>query len=366
MRKSGTVCFLLFILCRFHLQAQDAGSLPFVMAYRDYRDYLYSFENVAPVQLESQPVRSFKSKGSVVGYINSANNLIAWYKGEKIDLGDATNTTFDVTNEFLIYRRDQVLGVFDDGKTTQLSFFINDYKTADRLIAFRESTAEVLKVYYEGKVQELEVTVLGSVGSYKVGKNSVAYLNSSGYFKMFVGGEIFEIDNIAPLQYDAGKNIVAYIDGTREALNAFYDQKIITLEQIRPLSFQVGDDVMAYVSDEGGFKIFSQGKLFKIESYAPEFYKVADDAVVFFADNKFQVMKYGTRYELDQGMPLSYQISRGCIAWQDQAHRLHLFLNGKSQLVTTETFVSYELNGDLLRFQTEDGLSRIFYNGKIY
>lgn len=366
MRKYFSMLCMLMLFAQTYLYAQENMNLPYVMAYRDYRDYFYAFDSGAPRQLETQSVKSFKSKGKIVGYINSANNLIAWYNGEKTDLGDATNTTFDVTNDLLIFQHDLVLNVFDQGKVTGLTYFLLDYVASDQLIAYRESTTNILKVYYESKIQDLEYTLVGSLGTYKAGKNTVAYINGSGYFKIFDKGDVFEIDNIAPIQFEPGKNIVGYIDGSKETLNVFYNHKLLTLEQIQPLSFQVGDDLMAYVTDEGSFKIFSDGKLLKIESYAPDFYKVSDDAVVFFADNKLQVMKYGTRYELDQGMPLSYQVNRGSVAWQDQAHRLHLFINGKVQSVTSEAFVSYELNGDLLRYQMDDGISRIYYNGKIY
>ena len=365
MRRSFSIIGLLLLCGQTCLLAQGEVNAPFVMAYRDYKDYFYAFNNGTAQQLESQPVKSFISMGSIIGYINNANNLIAWYNGEKTELGDATNTVFDVTNDLLIYKRDLALSVFENGKTTDLTYFIRDYKTSDHLIAFRESTTNILKVYYESTVQDLEYTLVGSLGTYKVGKNTVAYLNSSGYFKIFDKGDLFEIDNIAPLQFEPGKNIVGYVDGIKETLNVFYNHKVLTLEQIKPLSFQVGDDLIAYVTDEGSFKIFLDGKLLKIESYAPDFYKVADDAVVFFADNKLQLMKYGIRYELDQGLPLSYQLSRGAVAWQDQAHRLHVFINGKVQSVTSENFISYELNGDVVRYQLEDGISRIYYNGKL-
>lgn len=359
---------ILVLIFSFHsmvMFAQEAND-NFGMAYLDYRNYLYFFKDGIPQQLESQAVRNFNSKGEIVGYVNSANNLIAYYNGEKTDLGDATNTTFNLTNHLLIYQRDQVLGVFDKGKLTRLTYFLRDYKINDELIAFRDQNIDILKLYYNGKVQDLEYTLIGSLGAYKVGKNTVAYMSSSGYFKIFDDGQVFEIDNIAPIQFDAGKNIVGYVDGSQQSLNVFYNTKVLTLEPIKPLSFQVGDDLMAYVSDEGYFKIFTQGKLLKAESYAPDFYQVLNSSVLFFADNKLQVLQKGIRYVLDDFKPLSYKMNENAIAWQDPAKRLHVFVNGQVKSVTSEIFVGYELNGDILRYQLEDGTSHIYFNGKNY
>jgi hypothetical protein len=86
-----------FIFSFFISNAQDP-----VVAYRDIRGYLFVFENGGPRTLDTRPVREFKSAGPYVGYVNSANNLIVYYNGEFTDLGDATNTSFEVNYSFLI------------------------------------------------------------------------------------------------------------------------------------------------------------------------------------------------------------------------------------------------------------------------
>ncbi len=356
---------LFILLSTSFINAQDV-SLKFGTAYRDYRNYLFYFEDGVSLQIESQPVFSFTSKGNLLGYVNNANNLIAYYDRVKTDLGDASNTAFYLSNHLLIYKRDGVLGVFDKGNVVRLSYFLRDYQMNDELIVFRDQNIDLLKMYYKGKIQELEYTLIGALGPYKVGRNTVAFVNSSGYFKIFHDGQIYEIDNIAPIKFEAGKNIVGFVNGLQQSLNVFYDTKILTLEQFKPISFQVGDDVMAYVSDEGFFKIFSGGKLVKAESYAPEFYMVRDSSVLFFTENKLQLLQNGIRYELDNFKPLNYKMSENCVAWQDNAKRLHFFSNGQSKTITSELFSSYEINGDILRYQLEDGTSHIYYKGKTY
>jgi hypothetical protein len=93
---------------------------------------------------------------------------------------------------------------------------------------------------------------------------------------------------------------------------------------------------------------------------------VKDQCVVFFINNKFQAFVNGVRYELDNFQPMSYKISQNCITWVDQSRRLHLFSNGKSTIATTEIFSSYELNNDILSFNSPENITAIYYQGKIY
>lgn len=358
--------FILLLLSKGVLTFAQETNDAFGMIYQDNRDYLYYFKQGVFQQLETQKVRSFDSRGAIVGYVNNANNLIAYYNGEKTNLGDLTGTTFSLTNHLLVYQRDQVLAVFDRGKVTRLTYFVKDYKMNDEFIVYRDKNIDALKLYAKGQVVDIDLTLIGALGAYKVGKNSLAYVNSSGYFKIYYEGQFYEIDNLPPVKFEAGKNIVGYVVAGQEALKIFYNSKEVTLETISPLSFQVGDDLIAYVSDEGYFKVFTQGRLIKVETSPPDFYIVKDASVLFFANNKLQILQYGIRNELDMFQPINYKISENCVAWQDPSGRLFMYLNGKVKTVSTEKIVNYELNGDILRYEVEDGTSRIYYNNNTY
>ena len=65
-----------------------------------------------------------------------------------------TATTYNVTQSFLFYQRDQLLNVFQNGETTQLTFFLQDMKVSDSLIAFRDLNVDILRVYKDGKVHD--------------------------------------------------------------------------------------------------------------------------------------------------------------------------------------------------------------------
>lgn len=364
--KATEISAVLFILLLNLCPCLAQNDSSWVFLYKDNRDYLYEFRNGVSLQVESQDVRSFSSKGDLSAYVDNGNNLIARYNNEKFELGDATATTYQLTNSLLIYKRDPVLAVFEKGKLTRLTYFIRDYQVNEGLITFRDQNIDMLRVYYKGTVTDLEYTLTGTMGVYKTGKNTVGYLTSNGSFKVFMEGETYEIDNVTPLDFVPGLDIVGYISGTSQGLDVIYNGKILTLENIKPQSMQAGDDLLAYVSDEGFFKIFDSGKLVKAESFPPDLYVVTDATVLFFTNNKLQVLQKGTRYELSEFKPRSYKMSNNRVAWQDQSGRLYFFSSGKTEEVSTAAIADYTLNGDILSYRLTDGTNHIWYKGKTY
>ena len=131
----------------------------FVTAYVDYRNYFYVF-NMAPQQVESAAVREYEIAGNCVGYINTANELRAWYNGEKFKLGEGLNAILAANGNMLYYTRDNALFVIDKGNVIPLSYFMAEFKAGDNIIAFKDARIDLLKVYYKGEVQELEYTLV--------------------------------------------------------------------------------------------------------------------------------------------------------------------------------------------------------------
>ena len=347
------------------MQAGNSNSI-FVHGFSDFRNFLFVFENGVPRQLEQQPIRSFKANGPTIVYVNNANDLIAYYNGEKFKLGDMTATTYEVGQSFMYFQRDLMFSVFERGNVTLLTYFLRDFKVSDSLIAFRDRNVDILRIYKNGKVSDLETTLVGELKEYKVGENTIAYVNNTGFFRTYFNGQVYDLDNVVPEAFEPGGNLVAYVDGLYRYLKVFYNGKILVLERLIPQSFKAGVDVVAYVADDNSFKVFTKGKLLKVESYLPDFYAVRDRTVLFFFNNSLQLILDGERFILDEFMPINYQLSENNVAWMDVSNRLHIFTQGKSYEVSMEVITGYQLNGNTLKYDVQDGTSRIWYKGKIY
>ncbi len=352
--------FLLFISC-FHI-----SNAQYISAYEDNRNYFYVFENGFPRQLETAPVGKYKIAGNSMLYVNNANELRVWYAGQKLEIGEAANTNLFASANLLYYTCINTLSVIEKGNPIILSYFLREYKAGDNIIAFKDDRLEVLKVYYNGTIHEIEYTLASDLNKFDVGYNTMAFTNGSHEFKVFCEGEIYELATWEPDQFLCGKDMVAFIDGGSKQFNLFYKDKIIKLENFSPLSMQMGHSVLAYVSDENALKVFQNGKLLKLEAFEPDFYKVKDDLLVFYCNQRFQVINNGVRYELENAPPRSYVVSRNYMAYLDNAGRLKFFDNGKTNLVTTETVDSYEVNGDVLKYYVANNTAKIYWKGKNY
>jgi hypothetical protein len=234
-----------------------------------------------------------------------------------------TGTSFELNQAFLYYRRDQMLGVFQHGENTPLTYFIRDYKVSDSLLAFRDQVADILRVYKDGTVRELEITLAGRLNEYRVGENTVAYVNNTGFFKAYYQDQLWDLDNVAPESFEPGGNLVAFVDGFYQYLKVFYNGKLLVLEKLLPQSYQAGFETVAYVSDDNSFKVFNRGRLLKIESFIPDFYLVRDRSVLFYMNNRLELISDGERHELDEFMPSRYTLSDDHVACTARFTRSH-------------------------------------------
>jgi hypothetical protein len=292
--------------------------------------------------------------------------MVTWYNGEKNKVSEGLNAVLGATGNLIYYTRDNALTIIDKGTLFTVSYFLSEYKAGDNIIAFKDSRMDLLKVFYNGSVHELEYTLVSKLGAFEAGDNTVAFMNGSGYFKVFHEGETYELSNWEPASFACGKDMVAYVDGSSNEFRLYATGRIVKLENFAPLSMQMGDNLLAYVSDESAFKVYTNDKLLKIESYAPDFYMVKDNIVAFFASNRFQVLHEGQRYELETFQPRSFRISNNSLAYVDNAGRLKMFDMGKTVTVTTEMVEGFELNGNIIKYFVNGNIEKIYYNGKTY
>lgn len=351
---------LILYLFSFSLQGQNLG------AYTDYKNYFYAFDGGPNVELESQQIRSYKVGGNAVAYVNGADNFRAYYKGETYDLLSIAPLAYDATDNFVVYYRDMILNVFDNGKRTLLSGYTSSFIAGDSLVGFFDINNSMLRAYYNGQVQDLE-NMLGREADsikFKVGDNIMAYVNASDQFKIFYREHILNLESAPPSSFQAGRNIVSYVDGYTQNFKIFYNGMSYTIETLPPTSYITGDDMVAYISNTGDFKIFYQGQLLKVSSFAPVFYNVVDKVIVYF-DNKFFTAFYnGKITTLESYVPSNVQLDYNTVAYMDRNNYLQALYYGKQQRISEEKITTFELTGDVLKYTSGMSDTRFFLNGK--
>lgn len=351
---------LFFLLAGGNCIAQD------IAAYTDYRDYLQAFDKGQFRQLEYLAVNSYKYGATAIAYVDNRNDFKIYYQGKSIFQLNAADFYYQVTDGLVVYKVGSVLYVFDRGDKKILSYYNSFLSANDSILCYFDDSNYSLKVYYNGRSAELESSLLERPKSVKTGSNTVAWVNQSSYFNVFYQGRQYEMENTAPVVYEAGGDLVAYVDGYDHYFRLFYKGDTARIDLFPPDSFKVGFGIMAYVDQLGNFRVFNDGATRRLLSDRPEFFKVKGEVVVYAYNGMFNAYYKGEVYQLDTYYPSDFQVGNYGVAWLDVSGRLKLFDKGKIYTASYEQINNYKLNGNVLKYEVGNNTVKIFYQGKNY
>lgn len=347
-----------------------AFSFPFaaqnMAAYSDYKNYFFVFDDGAATELEYLPVKSSRVGGNAVAYVDNNGNFKVFNKGKITTLSETTVSNYVASDYLVSYSSYQFLYVFDNGRDIQLSkYAVPSYSTGDSVVAFLDSRAYALKVYYNGNITSLEEGSDPPVLNFVVGDNVVAYINYLNEFKVFYRGKSIKLATVSrSLPYKAGKDILAYYNDNY-GFSIFHKWLIYDMEKFQPKSFAVGDGMAAYVTPNEEFKVFYDGKMKLLGSFEPTFYNVSDSLVVYNDAQKFKVFYKGTVYTLENFIPTEYYLDLSTIAYLDQQGRLKTFHSGKTEMVTHSAVDEFHLYRNVISYRV---LNRnyMYYKSRVY
>jgi hypothetical protein len=362
-RSTFTISSFFLIFCLLFSLRSGAQNLA---AFTDYRGNLQVFEGGLTRQLEYLPVKSYKYGGNVVAYIDNKNDFKVYYDGQSINLLNAADFSYNVTNYLVSFKVGNVLYAFDNGAKKTLCYYNSISVVNDSILAYFDDSKNTFSAYYNGKVADLEDSFLDKPKAIKAGANTLAWVNQSSYFNVFYHGQVYNLDNVAPLKFEAGRDLVAYIDDYTQQFHLFYYGDTALVETFAPDSFKVGFGIMAYVDQTGNFRIFDNGATSKVLSDRPEFFDVKGNVIVYSYNNSFNVYYKGQTTTLQNHTPRDFQLGNDGIAWLDDSGRLMIFQNGKISTASYEIINSYQLSGNVLKYEVGNNTTGIFYNGRNY
>jgi hypothetical protein len=336
-------------------------------AYMDIKNYFYIFDNGKLVEAEYLPVTNVAVGGNSVAYVDNSSNFKVYFDGESHIEDDNKPDKFVDTDDLVVYEFNKRLSVFDQGKTTVLTYMHAGYAAGDSIVGYFDSINQVLKAYKDGSSKEVE-NLFGKSPpkSMKPGDNLFAYVNYNDYFKVYFNNRLYELENIHPVSYKCGNNTVAYVDGPTQNFKVFYKGNLITLETFPPTSYNVGDDLIAYVDNQGNFKVYYQGGLFQVSTYEPQYYAVTDNIIVYGDNLNFNVYYQGKSTKLESYVPQAYQLDFNSIAYKDPNNKVRLFSDGVLKDVSNSIVNTFQLTRNVLMYSTDLDDMHFFCNGKNY
>jgi hypothetical protein len=338
-----------------------------IAAFSDYQKKFVVFDNGSFRQLEFQPVLSYQIGDRCIGYLTNANTLKAYYNHIDYELSTMVDA-YNVTDNLIAYKLADQLYVFEGGKKTLLSRYVGYFEANDSIIAFFDVEKYYLQAYYNGKVHTLEDGLLyDNTKAFEVGNNMMAYVDAFENFKVFYQGKVHHIMQInLPVDVKLGRNIMAFIDPVTDMLQVFYNHQLSSLEPFKPKAFQVGYEKVAYIDNTETFKLFDNGEIYTISSFAPDKFLLKDNILAYEQLGQLYVFYKGKSVRVENYIPASYQISDNAIVWVDMNGNLKLIEEGNLTTLTYERVNEYKVLRNVIIYNQGVNTTKVYYKGKTY
>jgi len=330
-------------------------------AYTDYKGCFFAYDDGSTPQLEYLPVKSFKVGGNSIAYVDNAETFKAYYGGKSKTLLEMIPQFYYDTDDLLVYGVYHQLFVFDNNTTTPLCYSTGTYSAGDSIVAFVDTNASILKVYYNGEVKELETTI-SPIRRMQTGDNILAYVDGDDHFKIFYHGDVFKKEDFHPLSCQAGNSIVSYVDGSSQQFKIFYAGTDYVIDNLKPQSYKTGDDMVAFINSSGAFKVFYKGTTVDISTYQPDFYAVEDNILIYGNATEFKVFYKGKITLIESYTPDNYKIDFNTLAYVDRYGYLKAFANGELSQVDTEKISDFLLTRNIIQYSNSMGEIKFFPN----
>jgi hypothetical protein len=349
-------------------------------AYNNYLDHFYIFDHGKSIKVEDLRANSWAIGGECVLYINSQGNLCLYKDSEVTKLEGGGVTKYFATDHLCAYSIFQKLKVVENRTPVTLSYNCPIYSVQDSMIVFYDEVKSSLRLYNKGQVTDIESGLLGfpitgvvlpdsSIGFFiAFGDNTVAYISSlTNDFKIWYNGSVNVIlSNIGYLPFKAGRDIVAYINKLDNTFHAYYKGNDYVLENFVPKSYKIGDGFVAYVSNTGDFKVFYNGEISTLMSYAPTKYVISDNLLFFDDGNYFKAFWKGQTIELETFVPNVFSYDWNSLVYLDNTNRVWLFSDGEKKYLLNDLITYIKNYRDLIIMGAKINRTIIYYKGKTY
>lgn len=222
--------------------------------------------------------------------------------------------------------------VFEDSFTHQIDYLPPlSYKIGGNSIAYIDNK-NTFRVYQYGAIT---APIRGIVTDYAV-SNDLVFLRTPGSMYVFDDGQLNLLTRfIGP--YVLCDSLVGFVDYASRNLMAYHDGTIKVVKE--------------GISDPAATFMASGGNLFAYKTY----------------DNIFGIYYRGSVYEQQTEFPVQVKAGNNVVAYLDEYDEgLRVFYKGETKVIEPFNPRIYFAGNDLLAYVTYDGDFKIFWNGSVY
>lgn len=278
-----------------------------------------------------------------------------------------------------------------------LFLFINNCKSQD-ITAYTDYRGR-LQVFDRGLLRQIEYL---KVTNYKIGGNTVAYIDNKNDFKIYYDGQTFPLVNAADFSYfmtdyltafrvgnvlyafDKGEkktlcyytsilivndSLLAYFDDSQSIFNIYYNGKVAVLEDAlisKPKSIKSGSNIVAWVNQSNYFTIFYRGTTYQLDNIAPRSFQVGKDIVAYVDDYEqhFRLFYKGDTAIVETFEPDSFKVGFGIMAYVDNLGNFRIFNEGVTKKILSDRPDFFYVKGNTIVYSYNNSFN-VYYQGVI-
>jgi hypothetical protein len=341
-----------------------------VAAFLDYMDRPHAFERGSFFQLENLPLKLVGLGDGAVFYTATNGDLKVFRDGRVEVLDRSASIYFTATDHLLGYKLATALKVYEDREMRIVCFNTGGWAIDDSLVAWVDEAQRTINVRYAKREYQLADALANDpILSWKTGDNIVAWVTTiENKLMAFYRGDIYELTPQAnEVPYDAALDMVVFQDSQDNAFKVFLRGEVIELEPIMPRSWKVGKGVMAYIDQTGSLKVLNGSKVYTAYTYEPQEYFVEDSLVVIKDRDRIKVFANGQLQELENYWPERWDVSWGSLAYLDVNGAIKVWRDGRTQVaLQRETFKDFTFDRNTLLVNMPNRKVKVWWNGEVY
>lgn len=358
-----SLLFILSIAVMSAAQAQD------VAAFVDFFYRVNVFDHGKFSQIDPQRPKVMELGGNKVVFRDIRDDLMIYQNGELKRLDRASGLQPIVTDYLVGYRVAGILKVYDD-RLRMITPNVAEFIIEDSLVAYKDEIRQYIGVYYRGESIKIEDQLAGNaIVDWKAADNLVAWISSfDRLFKVFYRGRIYELNNlVTEMDFQCGLDMVAFQDAVDHTFKVFYKGVIYDLEDRMPHRYEVGKGVMAWLDLTNALKVFEGGKVSTVMDFEPRKWGMADSLLVIEDQAFFQVFTKGRLHTIEHVVPRQWQASWTTIAYVDVDGVLKVWRDGnKFNVVGPQLYQQFELDRNILIVRLNNRTARVWWKGDTY
>jgi hypothetical protein len=244
---------------------------------------------------------SVYSIGSIVKIIEKGIVTTITTHAVQYQAQDSLVTFYDLNQELLAVYYKGHIRILEDGLAGKP---YNNFRSGDNIVAYVSARTWALKAFYNGKILELESNLSG--GSFKVGRDIVAFITPyEQKFKVFLRGGEYMLEEFPPESYQVGDGIVAYVDNTG-SFKIFQGGETTEIASYIPDFYGIRNQMVLY-GERGYFKVWYNQQPYLLETSIPTDWKAEWNTIIYrdlnrnikiFREGELKVLTYDLAEEI--------------------------------------------------------------------